>query len=142
MTETYQKLREEFKQLDLPSRLGFLVEAGALTTQSAIVGTLNVIGDVVEGVTNATGSLAQSVGISSASADSASQTVNRIVITVKDAGKAAGTVVKDVAKSVDDVAVNVAKSVGDATVKAAEVAGDVIGTVQKTAAEMAKRDAK
>jgi len=43
MTETYQKLREEFKAMPLPERLGFLAEAAVLTGQSAIVGTLNLM---------------------------------------------------------------------------------------------------
>jgi chlorosome envelope protein C len=139
MTESYQKLREEFKTMPLPDRIGFLTEAAILTGQSAIVGTLNIIGDVVEGVTGFTSSVTKNLGITGdPNSSPAAQTINRVVITVKDAGKAAGSVMKDVAKTVDGAAESVVKSVGEATTKASEVAGEVISTVQKTASDIAK----
>lgn len=141
MTESYQKLREEFKQLDLPNRVAFLAEASVMTVQSGIVGTLNLIGDVVESASNVVGSVAQNFGVSGGTAsDATAQTVNRVVITVKDATKAAGTVVKDVAKSVDAVTVDVAKTVGDVATKATEVTANVVETVQKTVSQATKRE--
>jgi chlorosome envelope protein C len=138
MTETYQKLREEFKTMPLPDRIGFLVESLLLTGQSAIVGTLNVIGDVVEGATNVASSVTQSFGMGSGQGGTsmAAQTINRVVITVKDAGKATASVMKDVAKSVDSATEGIVKGVGEATMKATEVAADVISSVQKTSRDM------
>jgi len=141
MTESYQKLREEFKQMDLANRVAFLAEASVLTVQSGIVGTLNLIGDVVEGASNVVGAVAQNFGVAGGTAsDAASQTVNRVVITVKDATKAAGTVVKDVAKSVDAVTIDVAKTVGDVATKATEVTANVVESVQKTVSQATKKE--
>ncbi|MDX2127874.1 MAG: chlorosome protein C [Chloroherpetonaceae bacterium] len=132
MTESYETLRKEFKAMALGDRMAFLAEAAILTGQSAIVGTLNLIGDVVEGVTSATENLTKSVGITGGDGQSpAAQTVNRVVITVKDAGKAAGTVMKDVAKTVDTATADVAKGVSEAAAKAVEVVNDVASAAQK-----------
>jgi chlorosome envelope protein C len=63
-----------------------------------------------------------------------------VVITVKDATKAAGTVVKDVAKSVDAVTIDVAKTVGDVATKATEMTANVVGSVQKTVSQATKKE--
>ena len=46
MSESYQKLRKDFKDLDFTDRLTFLAESLLLTGQSAIVGGLEVAGSV------------------------------------------------------------------------------------------------
>ncbi len=142
MTETYQKLREEFKALPLPERLGFLAEAAVLTGQSAIVGTLNLLGDIVEGTTSTVENISRNLGLSSESANTAAQTVNRIVITVKDAGKAAGAVVKDVAKSVDSATENIVKTAGEAAANATKMAAEAASAVSKTVSDLAKGGTK
>ncbi|MFN3345635.1 MAG: chlorosome protein C [Chloroherpetonaceae bacterium] len=142
MTETYQKLREEFKAMPLPERLGFLAEAAVLTGQSAIVGTLNLIGDIVEGATSTVENISKNLGISGESANTAAQTVNRVVITVKDAGKAAGAVVKDVAKSVDSATEGIVKTAGEAAASATKMAAEAASAVSKTVSDLAKGGAK
>ena len=42
MSESYQKLRKDFKELDFTDRLTFLAESVLLTGQSAVVGSLNI----------------------------------------------------------------------------------------------------
>lgn len=56
MSESYQKLRKDFKELDFTDRLTFLAESVLLTGQSAVVGGLELAGSVVETVTGTVGS--------------------------------------------------------------------------------------
>ncbi|MFQ3596984.1 MAG: chlorosome protein C [Chloroherpetonaceae bacterium] len=142
MTETYQKLREDFKAMPLPERLGFLAEAAVLTGQSAVVGTLNLIGDIVEGATSTVETVTKNLGVSGETGNAAAQTVNRVVITVKDAGKAAGAVVKDVAKSVDSATEGIVKTAGEAAASATKMAAEAASTVSKTVSDIAKGGAK
>lgn len=138
MTEAYEKLRNQFKELSFTDRVAFLAEASLMTGQSAVVSGMNLAGDLVDTLGSSVDSIAKAVGLTngSGSGNVVSQTVERVAITVKDAGKAASTIYKDVAKGVDSVTGDVAKGAGDVVGKAADVVKDVAGQVQKTATQV------
>ena len=63
MSESYQKLRKDFKELDFTDRLTFLAESVLLTGQSAVVGSLNIAGNVFDTVTGTVGAVIDASGI-------------------------------------------------------------------------------
>ncbi len=135
MSESYQKLRKDFKDLDFPDRLTFLAESALLTGQSAIVGGLEVAGSVVETVTGTVGSLVDALGIGNmlgSSGGVVGETIDRVAITVKDASRSAGDIYNDAVKNVENVTGNAAKAVGDAGVSASETVKNLAGSFQKT----------
>lgn len=138
MAEAYDKLRTQFKELSLTERLAFLAEASLMTGQSAVVSGMNLFGDFGDVLGSSVESITKAVGLSNGGGSSnvVSQTVERVAITVKDAGKAASTIYRDVAKGVDSVTGDVAKSTGDVVNKAADVVKDVAGQVQKSASQV------
>jgi len=133
MTEAYDKLRDQFKELSLTDRLAFIAEATVMTGQTALSEPMSVFGGVFENIGSSVESIAKATGLSNGSDNVVSQTVERVAITVKDAGKAAGTIYNDVAKGVDDATGGIAKGLGDVTSQASEVVKNVTGTIQKTA---------
>ncbi|MBC8044241.1 MAG: chlorosome protein C [Rhizobacter sp.] len=139
MTESYEKLRNEFKDMPLTDRVAFLAEAAFITGQSAIVGTMNLIGDVVERTAASADDIAKATGLSGMTSEGVSQTVNRVVITVKDAGRTASEVVKDAARSVDSITVDAARGVGDMAAKATDVVKDVADSVSRAASNAADK---
>ncbi|ACF12762.1 chlorosome envelope protein C [Chloroherpeton thalassium ATCC 35110] len=136
MTEAYDKLRTQFKELPLTDRIAFIAEATVMTGQSALSDSMGLFGGVFENIGSSVDSIIKATGLSNSSNNVVSQTVERVAITVKDAGKAAGTIYKDVAKGVDDATGGIAKGLGDVTSQASEVVKNVTGTIQKTAAEV------
>lgn len=92
-TEAYEKLRNEFRGLSLTDQVSLLAEATLKFSPSSLLGGLNLGGgDLFNTIGASIGSLANVVGISSGSDSVVSKTVDRVVITVKDAGKAANAI--------------------------------------------------
>jgi len=133
MTEAYDKLRDQFKELSLPDRVSFIAEATLMTGQSAVVDGINLAGSAFESIGSTVENLAKSTGLTDGSDNVVKQTVERVAITVKDAGKASSTVFKDVAKSVDDATGGISKGVGAVTSKASDVVQNVTDSIQKSA---------
>ena len=120
MSETYQKLRKDFKELDFTDRLTFLAESMLLTGQSAVVGGLELAGNVVETVSGTVGSLIDASGIGNVlgcTGGVVGETIDRVAITVKDVSRSAGELYTDAVKNVENVTDNAAKALGDALPK-------------------------
>ncbi|TCD47843.1 chlorosome protein C [Chlorobium sp. N1] len=136
MSESYQKLRKDFKDLEFTDRLTFLAESTLLTGQSAVVGGLELAGTVVETVTGTVGSLLDATGIGSLlgrTGGVVGETIDRVAITVKDVSRSAGDLYNDAVKNVENVTDNAAKAIGDAGVSASEAVKSFTGSVQKSA---------
>jgi len=135
MSESYQKLRKDFKDLDFTDRLTFLAESVLLTGQSAIVGGLEVAGSVAETVAGTVGSLVDASGIGnmlSGTGGVVGETIDRVAITVKDVSRSAGDLYHDAVKNVENVTGNAAKTVGDAGSSASDAVKNIAGSFQKT----------
>jgi chlorosome envelope protein C len=135
MSESYQKLRKDFKDLDFTDRLTFLAESLLLTGQSAIVGGLEVAGSVVKTVTGTVGSLVDASGIGNilgGSSGVVGETIDRVAITVKDVSRSAGDLYNDAVRNVENATGNAAKAVGDVGVSASEAVKNLAGSFQKT----------
>ncbi len=123
MGESYQNVRKEFKSLELTDRVAFLAEGALLTGQSAIVGGLELAGNVVETVTGTVGSLVDATGIGrllGSTSGVVGDTIDRVAITVKDVSRTAGDLYSDAVKNVENVTENAATAVGDAGMTASE----------------------
>ncbi len=134
MSESYQKLRKDFKDLDFTDRLTFLAESALLTGQSAIVGGLELAGGLVETVAGTFGSLVDASGIGSVlgrTSGVVGETIDRVAITVKDVSRSAGELYGDAVKSVENVTGNAAKAVGDVGSSASEAVKNIAGSFQK-----------
>ncbi|MBN1928220.1 MAG: chlorosome protein C [Chlorobiaceae bacterium] len=135
MSESYQKLRKDFKELDFTDRLTFLAESVLLTGQSAIVGGLEIAGSVVETVAGTVGSLVDASGIGNilgGPGGVVGETIDRVAITVKDVSRSAGDLYNDAVKNVENATGNAARAVGDAGVSASEAVKNLAGSFQKT----------
>ncbi|NTU67636.1 MAG: chlorosome protein C [Chlorobiaceae bacterium] len=135
MSESYQKLRKDFKDLDFTDRLTFLAESVMLTGQSAIVGGLELAGGLVETVTGTLGSLVDASGIGKVLGSTGGvvgETIDRVAITVKDVSRSAGDLYEDAVKSVENVTGNAAKAVGDVGSSASDAVKNIAGSFQKT----------
>ncbi|HHE32088.1 MAG TPA: chlorosome protein C [Chlorobaculum parvum] len=135
MSESYQKLRKDFKELDFTDRLTFLAESVLLTGQSAIVGGLEVAGSVVETVAGTVGSLVDASGVGNmlgSSGGVVGETIDRVAITVKDVSRSAGDMYNDAVKNVENVTGNAARAVGDAGSSASDAVKNIAGSFQKT----------
>ncbi len=136
MTESYQKLRKEFKDLELTDRLTFLAEGALLTGQSAVVGGLELAGNVVETVTGTVSSLADATGVGrllGSTSGVVGDTIDRVAITVKDVSRSAGDLYNDAVRNVENVTDNAATAIGDAGVSASEAVKGVTGSLKKAA---------
>ncbi|UZJ41786.1 chlorosome protein C [Prosthecochloris sp. SCSIO W1101] len=132
MGESYQNLRKDFKNLELPDRMTFLAEGALLTGQSAIVGGLELLGNVVETVTGTVGSLVDATGIGrvlGSTSGVVGDTIDRVAITVKDVSKTAGDLYSDAVKNVENVTENAATAVGDAGMSASETVKGVKNSI-------------
>jgi chlorosome envelope protein C len=135
MSESYQKLRKDFKELDFTDRLTFLAESVLLTGQSAIVGGLELAGGLVETVSGTVGSLVDASGINRLLGNTGGvvgETIDRVAITVKDVSRSAGELYTDTVKSVENVTGNAAKAVGDMGSSASDAVKNIAGSFQKT----------
>ncbi len=135
MSESYQKLRKDFKDLELTDRVAFLAEGALLTGQSAVVGGLELAGSLVETVTGTVGSLVDATGIGRLLGNTGGvvgETLDRVAITVKDVSRSAGDLYSDAVKNVENVTDNAAKAIGDAGVSASEAVKGVASTFQKS----------
>ncbi|NTV92853.1 MAG: chlorosome protein C [Chlorobiaceae bacterium] len=135
MSESYQKLRKDFKELDFTDRLTFLAESVLMTGQGAVVGGLELAGSVVETVTGTVGSLIDATGIGGMlgrTGGVVGETIDRVAITVKDVSRSAGELYSDAVKNVENVTDNAAKAIGDAGVSASEAVKNLTGSFQKT----------
>ncbi|MEC9486520.1 MAG: chlorosome protein C [Prosthecochloris sp.] len=135
MGESYQKLRNDFKGLDLTDRLAFLAEGALLTGQSAVVGGLEMAGSLVETVSGTVGSLVDATGVSRILGNTGGvvgETLDRVAITVKDVQRSAGDLYNDAVKNVENVTDNAAKAIGDAGMTASEAVKGVSGSFQKS----------
>ncbi|NTV03157.1 MAG: chlorosome protein C [Chlorobiaceae bacterium] len=135
MSESYQKLRKDFKELDFTDRLTFLAESVLLTGQSAIVGGLELAGGLVETVSGTLGSLVDASGIGNVLGSTGGvvgETIDRVAITVKDVSRSAGELYGDAVKSVENVTGNAAKAVGDVGSSASDAVKNIAGSFQKT----------
>ena len=135
MSESYQKLRKDFKELDFTDRLTFLAESVLLTGQSAIVGGLELAGGLVETVSGTIGSLVDASGIGNVLGSTTGvvgETIDRVAITVKDVSRSAGELYGDAVKSVENVTGNAAKAVGDVGSSASDAVKNIAGSFQKT----------
>jgi len=134
MTESYQKLRKDFKDLELTDRLTFLAEGALLTGQSAVVGGLELAGSVVETVTGTVSSLADATGIGrllGSTSGVVGDTIDRVAITVKDVSRSAGELYSDAVRNVENVTDNAATAIGDAGVSASEAVKGVTSSFRK-----------
>ena len=134
MSESYQKLRKEFKDLDFADRLTFLAESVLMTGQGAIVGTLEVAGGLVETVTGTLNSLFDATGINKmigSTGGVVGETIDRVAITVKDVSRSAGELYTGAVKNVENVTDSAARVVGDAGSSASETVRSIAGSFQK-----------
>ncbi len=135
MSESYQKLRKDFKDLEFTDRLTFLAESVLLTGQSAIVGSLELAGGLVETVSGTLGSLVDASGIGKILGNTGGvvgETLDRVAITVKDVSRSAGELYGDAVKSVENVTGNAAKAVGDVGTSASDAVKNIAVSFQKT----------
>jgi len=135
MGESYQKIRQDFKDLELTDRMTFLAEGALLTGQSAIVGGLELAGSVVETVSGTVGSLVDATGIGrmlGSTSGVVGDTIDRVAITVKDVSRTAGELYSDAVKNVENVTENAATAVGDVGMSASETVKGVKGSLQQS----------
>jgi chlorosome envelope protein C len=133
MSESYQKLRKDFKELDFTDRLTFLAESVLLTGQSAVVGGLNLAGNVFDTVTGTVGAVIDASGIGNLLGGTGvvGETIDRVAITVKDASRTANELYASAVETVENATGNAATAVGDAGVSASEVVKNFTGSFQK-----------
>jgi chlorosome envelope protein C len=134
MSESYQKLRKDFKELDFTDRLTFLAESVLLTGQSAVVGSLNIAGNVIDTVTGTLGAVIDASGIGNllgSTGGVVGETIDRVAITVKDASRTANEIYASAVETVENATGNAATAVGDAGVSASEVVKNFTGSFQK-----------
>ncbi len=134
MSESYQKLRKDFKELDFTDRLTFLAESVLLTGQSAVVGSLNIAGNVFDTVTGTVGAVIDASGIGNllgSTGGVVGETIDRVAITVKDASRTANELYASAVETVENATGNAATAVGDAGVSASEVVKNFTGSFQK-----------
>ena len=135
MGESYQKLRKDFKALELTDRMTFLAEGALLTGQSAVVGGLELAGNLVETVTGTVGSLVDATGVGrmlGSTSGVVGDTIDRVAITVKDVSRTAGELYSDAVKNVENVTENAATAVGDAGMSASETVKGVKSSFQQS----------
>ncbi|MEI8102258.1 MAG: chlorosome protein C [Chlorobium sp.] len=136
MSESYQKLRKDFKELEFTDRLTFLAESVLLTGQSAVVGGLNLAGSLFDTATGTVGSLIDATGIGNVLGNTTGvvgETIDRVAITVKDASRTANQLYASAIETVENATGNAATAVGDAGVSASEVVKNFAGSFQKGA---------
>ena len=134
MSESYQQLRKDFKELEFTDRVTFLAESVLLTGQSAVVGGLNFAGSLFDTVSGTVGSVIEATGISKLLGNTSGvvgETIDRVAITVKDASRAASELYGNAVETVENATGNAATAVGDAGVSAAEVVKNFAGSFQK-----------
>jgi len=134
MAESYQKLRTEFKDLELPDRVTFLAEGALMTGQSAVIGGLELAGNIVETVVGSIGSLVDATGIGSmlgGSGGVVGDTLDRVAITVKDVSCSASELYINAVKNVENVSENAVRAVGDAGMSASDAVKGVSNNIQK-----------
>jgi chlorosome envelope protein C len=135
MSESYQNLRKDFKELELTDRLTFLAESVLLTGQSAVVSGLNLAGSVFDTVTGTVGALVDASGVGrifGSSTGVVGETIDRVAITVKDASRTANELYNNAVETVENAAGNMATAVGDAGQSASEVVKNFAGSFQKS----------
>jgi chlorosome envelope protein C len=134
MSESYQKLRKDFKELEFIDRLTFLAESVLLTGQSAVVGSLNLAGNLFDTVTGTVGAVVDASGIGNLLGNTSGvvgETIDRVAITVKDASRTASELYAGAVETVENATGNAATAVGDAGVSASEVVKNFAGSFQK-----------
>ena len=134
MSESYQKLRKDFKELEFTDRLTFLAESVLLTGQSAFVGGLNLAGNLVDTVTGTVGAVLDATGIANMLGNTGGvvgETIDRVAITVKDASRTANDLYASAVETVENATGNAATAVGDAGVSASEVVKNFAASFQK-----------
>ena len=134
MSESYQKLRKDFKELEFIDRLTFLAESVLLTGQSAVVGSLNLAGNIFDTVTGTVGAVVDASGIGNLLGNTSGvvgETIDRVAITVKDASRTASELYAGAVETVENATGNAAAAVGDAGVSASEVVKNFAGSFQK-----------
>ncbi|MEI6756947.1 MAG: chlorosome protein C [Chlorobium sp.] len=134
MSESYQKLRKDFKELEFTDRLTFLAESVLLTGQSAVVSGLNLAGNLFDTVTGTVGAVIDAAGIGNllgSTGGVVGETIDRVAITVKDASRTANELYASAVESVENVTGNAATAVGDAGQSASEVVRNFAGSFQK-----------
>ncbi len=135
MSESYQKLRKEFKELDFTDRLTFVAESLVLTGQGAVVGGLTLVGNVFDTVFNTAGSILDATGVVSMlgrNGGVVGETIDRVAITVKDVSRAAGDLYVNAVDAMENATDNAATAVGDAGVSASEAVKNIAGSFRKT----------
>ena len=134
MSESYQKLRKDFKELEFTDRLTFLAESVLLTGQSAVVGGLNVAGNLFDTVTGTVNAVIDATGIGNllgSTGGVVGETIDRVAITVKDASRTAGELYVSAVETVENATGNAATAVGDAGISASEAVKSFAGSFQK-----------
>ncbi|MCF8216787.1 MAG: chlorosome protein C [Chlorobium sp.] len=135
MSESYQKLRKEFKELDFTDRFTFVAESLVLTGQGAVVGGLTLVGNVFDTVFNTAGSILDATGVVSMlgrNGGVVGETIDRVAITVKDVSRAAGDLYVNAVDAMENATDNAATAVGDAGVSASEAVKNIAGSFRKT----------
>lgn len=133
MSESYQKLRRDFKELEFTDRLSFLAESVVLTGQSAVVGGLNLAGSVFDTISGTVGAVIDASGIGNILGNTGvvGETIDRVAITVKDASRTANELYASAVETVENATGNAATAVGDAGVSASEVVKNIAVSFQK-----------
>ncbi len=134
MSESYQKIRKEFKELEFTDRLTFLAESVLLTGQSAVVGGLNLAGNIFDTVAGTVGAVIDASGVGNllgGAGGVVGETIDRVAITVKDASRSAGDLYTSAVETVENVTGNAATAVGDAGSSASEVVKNFAGSFQR-----------
>ena len=134
MSESYQKARKEFKELDFADRLTFVAESVLWTGQSAVVGSLNLAGGIFDTITGTVGAVIDASGIGNLLGNTGGvvgETIDRVAITVKDASRTAGQLYSSAVDTVENVTGNAAEAVGDVGVSASEAVKSFSGSFQK-----------
>ncbi|NTW68270.1 MAG: chlorosome protein C [Chlorobiaceae bacterium] len=134
MSESYQKLRKDFKELEFTDRLTFLAESVLLTGQSAVVGSLNIAGSLFDTVTGTVGAVIDASGIGNLLGNTGGvvgETIDRVAITVKDASRTANELYANAVETVENATTNAATAVGDVGVSASTAVKNFTGSFQK-----------
>jgi chlorosome envelope protein C len=134
MSESYQKLRKDFKELEFTDRLTFLAESVLLTGQSAVVGGLNIAGSIFDTVTGTVGAVIDATGIGNLLGNTGGvvgETIDRVAITVKDASRTANELYANAVETVENATGNAATAVGDVGVSASAAVKNFTGSFQK-----------
>ncbi|MEI6848134.1 MAG: chlorosome protein C [Chlorobiaceae bacterium] len=134
MSESYQQLRKDFKELEFTDRITFLAESVLLTGQSAVVGGLNLAGSIFDTVTGTVGAVIDASGIGNILGNTGGvvgETIDRVAITVKDASRAANELYANAVETVENATGNAATAVGDVGVSASAAVKNFTGSFQK-----------